>query len=84
MLIVGYIASREGRNAATVDESTLQSFLGNKSSRVQVRFDSAVEEDRFLRDDGEAFAQTGTGDLGDVDAVVEDLAGDDVGEAQQR
>lgn len=33
---------------------------------------------------GEAFAQTGAGDLGDVDAVVEDLAGDDVGEAEQR
>lgn len=71
----------EGGDAAAVVQSLLEDPGGDEAGRVEVGLDGAVEEDGFLGDDGEAFAQAVAGDFGDVDAVVEDLARDDVREA---
>lgn len=50
---------------------------------VEVCADGAVEQDGLLRDDGESLAETFTGDIDNVHAVVENLTLHDGGEAQE-
>lgn len=74
----------EGRDAAAVLEGFGDSRGGYETRGIEVRFYGAVEEDGFLRDDGEALAETVAGDIGDVDAVIKNLALDNMCEAQKR
>lgn len=55
-------------------EGSLEGRGRDCAGGIEVGAQSAVEEDRFLGDDGQGFAEAAAGDLGDVDSVVEDLA----------
>jgi len=47
--------------------------VGDRVSRIQVEPDAAAEQDRILRDDGQAGTESAQRNAGNVDAIKEDL-----------